>query len=163
MGPRAGAIPASIGNLTHLKELNLRANSLSGACVLNQVYPTNSRARAQAPSRRPSATSQTCRCFISTTTSSPVRVLNQFNTQVVLLTAMRLARSRALPLSHKARAQRAAAQLRQHLHLKSETTQLRSRKERGWTETSENSSAPVPEKANTRRAAKKATTRRREI
>ena len=44
-------------------------------------------------------------------------VYDQFNTQVVLLTAMRLARSRALPLSHRARARRAAAQLRLYLRL----------------------------------------------
>ena len=31
--PRAGAIPASIGNLTNLWRLELQGNALSGACV----------------------------------------------------------------------------------------------------------------------------------
>ena len=33
MSPRAGAIPASIGNLTKLEALKLYNNKLSGACV----------------------------------------------------------------------------------------------------------------------------------
>ena len=37
-GPRAGAIPASIGNLTNLKELYLYQNQLSGACVEPDIH-----------------------------------------------------------------------------------------------------------------------------
>ena len=38
MIPRAGAIPASIGNLTNLKELHLSRNELEGASVYVQFY-----------------------------------------------------------------------------------------------------------------------------
>ena len=35
---RAGAIPASIGNLTNLQKLDLRVNKLSGACVEPDIH-----------------------------------------------------------------------------------------------------------------------------
>ena len=73
MSPRAGAIPESIGNLTNLQELWLRNNNqLSGVCVEPDI-PKISRARAQAPSRRPSATSRSSRSFHSRSTSWRVR------------------------------------------------------------------------------------------
>ena len=38
MSPCAGAIPASIGNLTNLQRLNLMGNQLSGACVEPDIH-----------------------------------------------------------------------------------------------------------------------------
>ena len=144
-------------------------------CVCSHRSPRRSRRSAStatssaARSRTTSRRSRSSASFISSTWASRVRVLNQLNTQVVLLTAMRLARSHTHPLSHTARAQGAAAQLRRHLHLKSKTTQLRSKKKEGGPRRLKTplppTPSPLPEKANTRRlgAAKKANTRRREI
>ena len=48
--PRAGTIPASIGNLTNLQKLNLRDNQLSGACVEPDIPSRNETERICLPS-----------------------------------------------------------------------------------------------------------------
>ena len=56
--PRAGAVPASIGNLTNLRELNLWDNELQGECSCSFRHTRKSHKPddAQAPSRDRSAT-----------------------------------------------------------------------------------------------------------
>ena len=67
-------LPSNIGELgDDITELDLRECSLRGTFVEPDIHEY-SRAHAQAPSRRPSATSRTCRCFGSHATSWRVRV-----------------------------------------------------------------------------------------
>ena len=56
-GKFTGGIPSEWGSLTNLKKLNLSKCGLDGACsCMTSHTQISSRARAQAPSRHPSAT-----------------------------------------------------------------------------------------------------------
>ena len=65
-------LPSNIGELgDDITELDLSGCSLRGVCVEPDIHK-NSRARAQAPSRRPSATSRISRSSVSMRTNSRV-------------------------------------------------------------------------------------------
>ena len=104
MSPCAGAIPASIGNLTNLQTISLGSNKLEGACCVDPVQHTSSPSDRDAPcsfprppSQSQSKSSKSCCPTVAASTSEK---------------------------------QDDPAQVK---------------KEGGWTETSENSSAPDPE------------------